>query len=84
MSEKPMPQDYIRLSMEKRVKVKVQEGQELEGVLHAYDEHYNIILGDVLESIMGLDKNGKFIPVRQNQIDMLFVRGDRIVSIATI
>ncbi|EAY15131.1 Sm protein [Trichomonas vaginalis G3] len=83
MSDKPMPQDYIRLSMEKRVKVQL-EGRVLEGVLHAYDEHYNIIIGDVTESLMGLDKNGMQVAVNQRQIDMLFVRGDRIVSIATL
>lgn len=79
-----MPQDYIRLSMEKRVKVYIAEGRQLEGVLHAYDEHYNIIIGDVSESMLGLGDNGTLIPVNTRHIDLLFVRGDRIVSISTI
>lgn len=83
-NEKPMPQDFLRFSMLKKVKVTVLEDRELIGTLHSYDEHCNIILGDVTEGLMGLDSNGRRAPVSTRQIELLFIRGDRIVSIATL
>ena len=83
-NEKPMPQDFLRLLILKRVKVTVLEDRELVGILHSYDEHCNIILGEVTESLMGLDSKGCRISVSDRNIELLFIRGDRIVSIAPL
>ena len=83
-TDKPMPQDYLRHSMMKRVRIQVLEERMLDGILHAYDEHCNIILGDVTEHLLGPDEHGGKISVSQRNIDLLYVRGDRIVSIANL
>ena len=83
-TEKPMPQDFLRLSMLKRVKVQVLEDRQLDGILHAYDEHCNIILGNVTEHLLGLNENGVRSSVSERHIDLIYVRGDRIVSIASL
>ncbi|KAL4400774.1 U4/U6 x U5 tri-snRNP complex protein [Malassezia pachydermatis] len=45
------PFDLIRLSLSERVLVKLRGERELRGILHAYDGHMNLILGDVEETI---------------------------------
>lgn len=84
VSDKHMPQDYIKLCMEKTVRVQVVDDRELVGTLHAYDEHNNIIISDVIEHLMGLGETGGRVSVSQRNIDLLFVRGDRILSIAKL
>uniref|UniRef100_A0A2K6QUE6 U6 snRNA-associated Sm-like protein LSm3 n=1 Tax=Rhinopithecus roxellana TaxID=61622 RepID=A0A2K6QUE6_RHIRO len=67
------PLDLIRLSLDERTYVKMRNDRELRGRLHAYDQHLNMILGDVEETI--------YKSTKQN-IPMLFVRGDGIVLVA--
>ena len=43
------PLDLIRLSLDERIYVKLRNNRELRGKLHAYDQHLNMILGDVEE-----------------------------------
>ncbi|CAN4114176.1 unnamed protein product [Withania somnifera] len=43
------PLDLIRLSLDERIYVKLRSDRELRGKLHAYDQHLNMILGDVEE-----------------------------------
>ena len=45
------PFDLIRLSLSERVLVKLRGDREMRGILHAYDGHMNLILGDVEETI---------------------------------
>ncbi|WZY98469.1 hypothetical protein YC2023_070798 [Brassica napus] len=45
------PLDLIRLSIEERIYVKLRSDRELRGKLHAFDQHLNMILGDVEEVI---------------------------------
>ncbi|GLJ44420.1 hypothetical protein SUGI_0931630 [Cryptomeria japonica] len=45
------PLDLIRLSLDERIYVKLRSDRELRGKLHAYDQHLNMILGDVEEVI---------------------------------
>ncbi|WZZ58311.1 hypothetical protein YC2023_058418 [Brassica napus] len=45
------PLDLIRLSIEERINVKLRSDHELRGKLHAFDQHLNMILGDVEEVI---------------------------------
>ncbi|KAL5487588.1 LSM3 [Sanghuangporus weigelae] len=49
------PFDLIRLSLNERVFVKLRGDRELNGVLHAYDGHMNLILSDVEETILLVD-----------------------------
>ena len=43
------PLDLIRLSLEEVVSLKCRGDRELRGYLHAYDQHLNMMLGDVSE-----------------------------------
>ncbi|KAK4490193.1 hypothetical protein RD792_000908 [Penstemon davidsonii] len=45
------PLDLIRLSLDERIYVKLRHDRELRGKLHAYDQHLNMILGDVEEIV---------------------------------
>ncbi|GAA99020.1 uncharacterized protein L969DRAFT_146429 [Mixia osmundae IAM 14324] len=83
------PFDLIRLSLSERVFIKLRGDREIRGVLHAYDQHMNMILGEVEETqtIVDLDESaaqpvGTLRQVKR-QIDCLFVRGDSVVLLAT-
>lgn len=45
------PFDLIRFSLSEPVLVKLRGDREMRGILHAYDGHMNLILGDVEETI---------------------------------
>jgi U6 snRNA-associated Sm-like protein LSm3 len=45
------PLDLIRLSLHERITVKCRGGRVLKGVLHAYDQHLNMVLGEVEETL---------------------------------
>jgi small nuclear ribonucleoprotein (snRNP)-like protein len=81
--DQPMPQDYLRLCLEKRVKVQTLDQRELIGVLHAYDEHSSLVLGDTAESFPCTTPDGQL--TRQTRpLDLLFIRGDRVITISLV
>lgn len=41
----------IRLSLDEKIYVKMRNERELRGRLHAFDQHLNMVLSDVVESI---------------------------------
>ncbi|RKO87227.1 hypothetical protein BDK51DRAFT_12346, partial [Blyttiomyces helicus] len=45
------PLDLVRLSLDEKIYVKMRGDRELRGKLHAYDQHMNLVLGDVEETI---------------------------------
>ena len=49
------PLDLIRLSLDEQVYVKMRNDRELWGRLHAYDQHLNMILGDVEETVTTIE-----------------------------
>ncbi|TDL29921.1 like-Sm ribonucleo protein [Rickenella mellea] len=83
------PFDLIRLSLNERVFVKLRGDRELNGVLHAYDGHMNLIMSDVEETIMLVDVDENAAPGAQGRInvakrkmEMLFVRGDGVILVS--
>ena len=44
------PLDLIRLSLNERILVKCRGGRQLRGQLHGYDQHLNMVLGNVEET----------------------------------
>ncbi|KAJ7044516.1 Sm-like ribonucleoprotein [Mycena alexandri] len=83
------PFDLIRLSLSERVFVKLRGDRELTGILHAYDGHMNLIMSDVVETIMlveGVDAvppgPGATVKVATRKMDMLFVRGDGVILVS--
>ncbi|KAG7154437.1 U6 snRNA-associated Sm-like protein LSm3-like [Homarus americanus] len=71
------PLDLIRLSLDERIYVKMRNERELRGRLHAYDQHLNMILGDVDDETF----EEVYKTTRRN-IPMLFVRGDGVILVA--
>ncbi|EWC48579.1 putative U6 snRNA-associated Sm-like protein LSm3 [Drechslerella stenobrocha 248] len=80
------PLDLVRLSLDEVVFVKLRGDRELRGRLHAYDSHCNLVLGEVEETIYVVgddeDDDETIRTVKKNS-EMLFVRGDSVVIIAT-
>ena len=80
------PLDLIRLSLDERIYVKLRGEREIRGKLHAYDQHLNMILGDVEEVVTSVEVDEEtyeeIIKTSKRQIDMLFVRGDGVILIS--
>jgi U6 snRNA-associated Sm-like protein LSm3 len=81
-----VPLDLIRLSIDERVYVKCRGDRELRGKLHAFDQHLNIVLGDVEESVTSTEideeTDEEIVRVAKRNMDMLFVRGDVIILVS--
>ncbi|KAJ9618970.1 U4/U6-U5 snRNP complex subunit lsm3 [Taxawa tesnikishii (nom. ined.)] len=71
------PLDLVRLSLNEVVFVKLRGDRELQGRLHAYDSHCNMVLGEVEETVYLVDEDEEEETVRtiKKQSEMLFVRG---------
>ncbi|CAO3675027.1 unnamed protein product [Rhizopus microsporus] len=80
------PLDLVRLSLNERIYVKLRGDRELRGVLHAYDGHLNMVLGDVEETITIVDVNEEtleeVIRTVKRTFEMLFVRGDGVILVS--
>ena len=85
MSHFEEPLDLIRLSLDERVYVKCRGDRELRGKLHAYDQHLNMVLGDVEETVTSQDidpeTSEEIIRTSRRTIEMLFVRGDVVILV---
>ncbi|KAF7186552.1 putative U6 snRNA-associated Sm-like protein LSm3 [Pseudocercospora fuligena] len=77
------PLDLVRLSLNETVFVKLRGDRELQGRLHAYDSHCNLVLGDVTETVYLVDEEDEDnVRTVKKQSEMLFVRGDSVVLIS--
>eukprot|EP00741_Cyanophora_paradoxa_P016550 tig00020927_g15980.t1 len=80
------PLDLIRLSIDERIYVKLRGDRELRGKLHAYDQHLNMILGDVEETVTTVEIDDEtyeeIIKTSKRRIPMLFVRGDGVILVS--
>lgn len=80
------PLDLIRLSLLERITCKCRGGRVLKGVLHAYDQHLNMVLGEVEEQLTVSEVNEEtmeeMVKTTKRNIDLLFVRGDAVILIS--
>ncbi|KFK44210.1 hypothetical protein AALP_AA1G228900 [Arabis alpina] len=80
------PLDLIRLSIEERICVKLRSDRELRGKLHAFDQHLNMILGDVEEVITSVEIDDEtyeeIVRATKRTIPFLFVRGDGVILVS--
>eukprot|EP00039_Didymoeca_costata_P001570 m.53358 g.53358 ORF g.53358 m.53358 type:complete len:96 (+) comp10863_c0_seq1:33-320(+) len=80
------PLDLVRLSLDERITVKMRGDRELNGKLHAFDQHLNMVLGDVEETVttMEIDEETyeELIKTTKRKLPMLFVRGDGVILIS--
>lgn len=79
------PLDLIRLSLDERVYVKMRGSREIRGRLHAYDQHLNMVLGDVEETITTVEIDEEtfeeIVKTRTREARFLFVRGDGVIVV---
>merc|ERR1711998_42689 len=80
------PLDLIHLSLDERIHVKLRGDRELRGRLHAYDQHLNMVLGDVEETVTVVEIDEEtyeeMTRTTKRQIEMLFVRGDGVIVVS--
>mmetsp|Transcript_7132 Transcript_7132/g.9511 ORF Transcript_7132/g.9511 Transcript_7132/m.9511 type:complete len:90 (-) Transcript_7132:186-455(-) len=80
------PLDLIKLSIDERVYVKCRNNRELRGKLHAYDQHLNMVLGDVEETVttheVDEETDEEIVKKATRTVGMLFVRGDIVVLVS--
>ncbi|EPZ33704.1 Sm-like ribonucleo protein [Rozella allomycis CSF55] len=80
------PLDLIKLCLDERVYVKLRGDRELFGRLHAYDQHLNLVLGEVQEivTVVEIENSLKKESVRTHErvFPMLYVRGDSVILIS--
>lgn len=80
------PLDLVRLSLGERIYIKLRGLREVRGKLHAYDQHLNIILGEVEEVITTIevdeDTYEEIVRTRKRTIPYLFLRGDSVILIS--
>lgn len=80
------PLDLIRLSLDERIYVKLRNDRELRGKLHAYDQHLNMILSEVEETITTVEIDEEtyeeLFKTTKRNIPMLFVRGDGVILVS--
>lgn len=57
------PLDLVRLSLAERIFVKMRMDRTLTGILHAYDQHLNMVLGNVEETITIVDEDTEAVSV---------------------
>merc|ERR1712012_550301 len=80
------PLDLVRLSLDERIYVKMRNDRELRGRLHAYDQHLNMILGEVEETVttMEIDEETyeEIYKSTKRTIPMMFVRGDGVILVS--
>ncbi|KNC56096.1 U6 snRNA-associated Sm-like protein LSm3 [Thecamonas trahens ATCC 50062] len=72
------PLDLLRLALNERVVVKMRGERELAGKLHAFDQHLNLVLSDVEETIT-VNEVDQEPTTTTRKLDMLFVRGDGVI-----
>lgn len=80
------PLDLIRLSLDERIYVKCRGDRQLRGKLHAYDQHLNMILGEVEETATSSEIDDEtyeeIIKATKRVVPYLFVRGDGVILIS--
>ncbi|KAK9832452.1 hypothetical protein WJX74_010647 [Apatococcus lobatus] len=80
------PLDLVRLSLDEKIYVKLRGDREIRGRLHAYDQHLNMILGDVEETITSVEIDDEtyeeIIKTNKRMLPYLFVRGDGVILVS--
>ncbi|KAI9293174.1 LSM-domain-containing protein [Neoconidiobolus thromboides FSU 785] len=80
------PLDLVKLSLDERIYIKMRGDRELKGRLHAYDQHMNMVIGDVEETITVVEFNkiteAESVRNIHRKFELLFVRGDGVILVS--
>jgi small nuclear ribonucleoprotein (snRNP)-like protein len=77
----PTPWDFLRLLIERKVKVQILEDREIVGVMQGYDEHSNLVLSNLVETLLIRGADGQ-VARHSRSLDLLFIRGDRVITVS--
>ncbi|MBQ5154050.1 hypothetical protein EGM85_12420, partial [Macrococcus caseolyticus] len=69
-----------RSLLDEQIQVKLRDNRELQGTLHAYDEHCNLVLGNTEETVYTWSGDNT-VQAEKSDKDMLFIRGDQVIYI---
>jgi len=76
----------LLISLDERVVVKMKNDRELRGRLHGYDQHLNLVLGDVEETVTVVEIDDEtyeeIYKTTRRTIPLMFVRGDGVTLIS--
>jgi len=80
------PLQLLLISLDERVVVKMKNDRELRGRLHGYDQHLNLVLGDVEETVTVVEIDDEtyeeIYKTTRRTIPLMFVRGDGVTLIS--
>lgn len=80
------PIDLVKLSLGENVHIKCKGNRELTGRLHAFDQHLNLVLEGVDETLSYLETNAdtleESLKIIKKQYEMLYIRGDAVILIS--
>lgn len=80
------PSAMVASCVGKKVYIKCRNGRSVTGILHATDEHYNMMLTKVEETGPKEDHTQTNAttpaPIVVRQIPMLFLRGDAVIALS--
>lgn len=77
----------MRLSLDERIFIKCRGGRELRGRLHAYDQHLNMVLSEVEETVHSTEIVEETLEevtkTTKRSVPLLYVRGDGVIVVST-
>jgi small nuclear ribonucleoprotein (snRNP)-like protein len=73
----PKPRDFLGVCRERKVKVNILGNRELFGMMQGFDEHSNLVLSEITETLTVTDTERK----HTRSLRVLFVRGDRMITV---
>jgi U6 snRNA-associated Sm-like protein LSm3 len=78
--------DLIKLSIDEKVFIKLKGDREIRGILHAYDQHLNLVVGNaeeiMNESIYDENLGEEVTKSHKRTMDMIFLRGDNVILVS--
>lgn len=81
------PFEMIKLNLNREIYIKLRNDRELVGKLHAYDQHLNMILENVEETLttVELDEETYEQVYKQTkrEIPLIFIRGDGVILVSS-
>lgn len=80
------PLQFLRISIEDEVIIELKDNRTIRGILHSFDEHMNLLIGDSEETITRTEVNADGtktkITEEPKHRQLLFVRGDTVIALA--
>jgi U6 snRNA-associated Sm-like protein LSm3 len=83
MSVTATPLDFLRLCLTRKVKVQVMDDRELVGTMEGFDEHCNLLLNEITETLT-VDRFGPQQMTHTRSIALLFIRGDQVITVSPV